>query len=160
MSKSKGNFASPSARVVRARRPIDKALVNVIHNTINATQQTTTLITATFPCTITGIRWDINTVQNGGTAIASGRWAIVIIRDGATINTLTQSDGSDLYEPEQDVLAFGMWLIDNNTTTIQHIGATKTMRKLQGGDALKFLCIGVATETSSCHGVVQFFCKT
>lgn len=146
--------------VVRARRPIDKSLINVAYGGLNATQQTTVLITATFPCTVVGLRWSFGTNQDGGTGLAQGRWSIIINRDGSTINTMSSGVGTVLYEPEQDVLAFGAWQTDNNVQGSHFDSSTKTMRKLQGGDELVFLATGAATNTSSLHGVVQFFCKS
>ncbi len=140
-------------------RPIDKSLINVVQS-LGASQVITTMFTATFPCTITGIRWNLNQLQNAGTGEATGRWAIIIARDGITPPSMGQSNGGSLYDPEQDVLSFGSWAIDNNTNHQHEAGETKTMRKLKGGDRLLFIGIGTATNTTAMSGVVQFFCRT
>ncbi len=144
----------------RAKRPVDKAIVNITKATIGASQVNTDLFTTTFPCTIVGLRWHITMLQDAGTGATFLNWAIIILRDGLTADTLSTSDGSTLYNPEQDVMTFGVMQIDNNTTTVSNVGETKTMRKMQGGDKLVWLGIGVATNTCTVRGTVQFFCKT
>jgi len=156
-----GKSATTSVRVIRPRRNIDKSLINVIVAAQGIAQSEISLITATFPCTITGLRWDVKMAQNAGTGTVTGRWAVIINRDGAVINSLTTSSGADLYEPEQDVLMFGVYNIQNKSNTASFVGSTKTMRKLQGGDQLIFLCKGLSdTQTVHVQGVIQFFCKT
>jgi len=147
-------------RTTGGRRPVDKNLIAIAQTAIDATDQSTTLVTATFPCTIVGLRWDFSIIQTAGTGICTYYWAIVILRDGLTLPTLAISDGSTFYNPEQDVMAFGATTIDNNTQTKQYMGSTKTMRKMMGGDKLIFISKGVATNTSRVDGVIQFFCKT
>ncbi len=142
------------------KRPIDKAIVFINKNAIDATQVSTVLFTATFPCTVVGLRWNINASQDAGTAFCAGAWCIIIAREGITVNTIARTDGATLFAPEQDVLTWGQWGIDNNTQTKDDIGSTKTMRKLMGGDRLIWIGKGVATETTHINGVVQFFCKT
>lgn len=144
----------------RVRRPVDKAIVNITKASIGASQVNTDLFTTTFPCTIVGLRWHITMLQDAGTGATFLNWAIIILRDGLTADTLATSDGSTLYNPEQDVMTFGVMQIDNNTTTVSNVGETKTMRKMQGGDKLVWLGIGVATNTCTVRGTVQFFCKT
>ena len=147
-------------RTTGSKRPVDKQLVVVTHSTINATQQNTTLVTVTFPCTIVGIRWDIAFIQDGGTGIAPHAWCINVLRDGGTQKVMSLTDGSTFFAPESDCLTFGTGLIDNNVQTLVYNGSTKTMRKMMGGDKLIFSSLGAATETSFCRGVIQFFCKT
>ncbi len=144
----------------RVKRPVDKALINITKAAIAGSQVSTTLFTATFPCTIVGLRWHITMLQDAGTGATFDNWAIIILRDGQTADTLSTSDGATLYNPEQDVLTFGVMQIDNNTTTVSNVGETKTMRKMQGGDKLEWIAIGVATNTHTIRGTVQFFCKT
>ncbi len=144
----------------RVKRPVDKAIVNITKAAVAGSQVNTDLFTATFPCTIVGLRWHITMLQDGGTGATFNNWAIIILRDGQTADTLATSDGSTLYNPEQDVMTFGVMQIDNNTTTVSNVGETKTMRKMQGGDKLVYICIGVATNTHTIRGTVQFFCKT
>jgi len=60
-------------------------------------------------------------------------------------------------------MAFGLSLVPDggtaNTTNVFQ-GSTKTMRKLQRGDLLRFITLGVATNTQAVRGVVQFMCMT
>ena len=146
--------------VVRVSRPIDKKIVIVSKNGTAATQATTTLFTATFPCTLFGLRWNGAVMQNAGTGFADFKWVIVIVRDGQTISTLGVSDAADLYQPEQHVLAFGAGMVDNNVEVMELSGSTKTMRKMQLGDTLVFVIRNIATDTVNTRVAVQFFCKT
>lgn len=149
-------------RVTSTKRPIDKGLVVVSQN-ISTTQQETDLVSATFPCTATGIRWDgdILSTASGGSA---GYWAIVIVREGLSANTLSFTDGAALYEPEQDVLAYGHWTVTDldagtGDANMHFSGSTKSMRKLMGGDKLQFISKGSVT-IGTINGCVQVFCKS
>nr|UOF78630.1 hypothetical protein [Cressdnaviricota sp.] len=141
------------------KRPISKELVAISKTGTAATQATTTLYTATFPVTVVGMRWALSFIQDAGTGACNVWWAIVVVRDGITVSTVAISDAAAFFEPEQDVLAFGNALIDNNTTPPRDMGASKTMRKLQTGDRLVFIDRGVATDTHATTGIVQFFVK-
>ncbi len=154
------NFVA--VRTTGSKRPVDKLLVNVNHQGTDATQVTTTLTTATFPCTIVGLRWDMTILPSAGTVFGSYAWAIVILRDGVTVSTMAISDGATLYAPEQDVMAFGRGVSTASALGMlsKYMGSTKTMRKLMGGDKLLFLFLGEATNTSTLEGCIQFFCKT
>ena len=72
------------------------------------------------------------------------------------------SDAGTLYEPEQNVMAYGRGINTASAvaTGMHYNGSTKTMRKLMGGDKLVFIMLGEATNTSSLEGCFQFFCKT
>ena len=144
-----------------ARRPVDKELVVISKNGVNATQVSTTLVTATFPCTIVGLRWDMSMLVDAGTGPGAYSWAIVILRDGVTISQMSQIDGAALYAPEQDVMSYGMGIMQQVDIGSGHYysGNTKTMRKLMGGDKLMFIYKGEATNTTACKGTIQFFCK-
>ncbi len=146
---------------VSQKRPIDKQLIVVDKDTVDATQVSTTLITATFPCTITGLRWEISHDRSAGTGTANFWWAIILVKDGNSANTMAISDASTFYEPEQNVLAFGLGALeDEGPDSMLSSGNTKTMRKLMGGDQLLFITRGIATNTTNVNGVIQFFCKS
>ncbi len=152
----------PFPRRTGGKRPVDKIMINVSKSSVDATQVATTLVTATFPCTVVGLRWDFSCFIDGGTGPASFGWAIIILRDGFTQKTISLTDGSTFYAPEQDCIVFGRGInqqIDIGSGK-HYNGSTKSMRKLMGGDKLMFICVGVATNTSSFAGVIQFFCKT
>lgn len=149
-----GDFVFQSS----ARRPIDKKIFAHLDQALDATQTNTTMLTVTFPCTITGLRWDMSAVPDAGTGVAMIRWAIVVVHDGNAAATMGQS--GDFYTPEQDVLAFGTGQTTGGVDEIHWNGATKTMRKLMGGDLLVLCQVGVATNTLQTMSLVQFFCKT
>lgn len=146
-------------------RPIDKSIVAIDHNYVAANAQTqTVLITATFPCTITGLRWELDT-DNGGATNAVVAWAIVLLRENVTVDTLAFSDGTSLYNPEQNVLAWGISrpTVSGSTAgprVIHDEGTTKTMRKLMVGDRLVFISKPSAVWTGDLDGAIQFFCKS
>lgn len=166
---SKRQRTSTSSNVTRrAKRPIDKALVNLETTNVVAAQQAVVLYAAaTFPGTITGLRWSIVGVRSGGTANTLGRfkWAIAVIPAGTVASTISMASAATMYSPEQNVLAFGVgatWNsnVGNGDDMIMFEGSTKAMRKLRAGDALHFLVFGTATERHDVTGTVQFFYKT
>ncbi len=147
-------------RFTGAKRPVDKQLVVVNKSAVDATQVNTTLVTVTFPCTIVGLRWDMSVIQQGGTGNSIFAWCINVLRDGGTQKVMSTSDGTTFFAPESDCLAFGFGGIDNNVDGRHYNGSTKTMRKMMGGDKLIFSVKGIATNTTTVLGVIQFFCKT
>lgn len=145
----------------RTKRPIDKKIISVLKSNVSTTQEETVLLTATFPCTITGLRWSLGQTQDGGTGQNKIDWAIVITRDGVSADTLTSADGDDFYTPEENVLVFGQGMISGSNQCNHWDGTTKTMRKLMGGDKIAFEVRGnSATNTAQVEGMIQFFCKT
>ncbi len=71
------------------------------------------------------------------------------------------SDQATFYEPEQNVLAFGVGALeDEGPDSMTDSGTTKTMRKLMGGDKLVFINKGIVTNTHNTNGIIQFFCKS
>ena len=145
----------------KTKRPIDKKLISIDKGTLNTTQVSTDLLTATFPCTITGLRWSLAIIQDGGAGSCKADWAIVVAREGIAPDTLVSSDGSTTYNPEQDVLTFGSVLFRDNQNSVIADGSTKTMRKLMGGDKLVFIARGSsAVDTIGINGIIQFFCKS
>ncbi len=148
--------------VVSQKRPIDKGLV-VVSSAVSSTQQETVLITATFPCTATGLRWDMS-FYGDTTGANNGFWCIAIVRDGNAAATISLTDGAQLYQPEQDVLAFGSFHfsdLDGGTGSAQQdiSGSTKSMRKLMGGDKLVFVHKSTNIR-GTVSGCVQIFCKS
>ncbi len=147
---------------VRGKRPIDKDLI-VVNQTTTTSVTTTALKTTTFPCTVVGIRWVISTQSLvASTMILS--WAIVITRDGDSVNTPSQSNGASFYQPEQDVLMFGVTHLNSTGVVTDQIknyeGMTKTMRKLKAGDVLNFITINSDANGASLDAIIQFFCKS
>jgi len=144
------------------KRPVDKLLVCISLPTLVASQQAVTLVTATFPCTIVGLRWDLKFITGAGTGPGSFAAAIVIVRDGNSASTLSIGNAATLYQPEQDVLFFarGLNALLASGDHSHYNGTTKTMRKMMGGDKLQLIAFGEATNSTALEGCVQFFCKT
>ena len=141
-------------------RPIDKNLVTVNKTAVSGTQETTTLATFTSPCTVVGLRWDMTVLHDAGTGQASYAWAVVILADGNIVSTLDTSNGSQFYQPEQAVMAFGAGRMAGGLDREHYVGSTKTGRKVRNGDSIRFICRGAATDTSAFLGVFQFFCRS
>ena len=151
------------------KRPIDKGLNIVFKNTVGASQVATVLDPAAQgACTITGLRWQGNVIGDGETAGLDHvfSWAIVLVREGNSASTLDHTtDGGTLYQPEQDVLVFGIGNSQavagtSTVSPIQYTGSTKTMRKLRQGDRIHFIAIGTVTETVTLHFCIQMFCMS
>ena len=142
------------------KRPINKSLIAVQQSGNNATDTSSQLFATTFPCTITGLRWSLAITQDAGAGTAFIHWAIILVKAGVTQDTLAITDGASFFDPETNCLVFGAATIANNVDSKIMEGSTKTMRKMQGGDALVFVAKGSATNTSRIDGVIQFFCKT
>ncbi len=152
----------PMSRPFRKSSTLDKKLVFVSKTTVS-TQENTVLVTATFPCTIVGLRWSLAAIKDAGSTIANCTWVIQIVKEGATIPTLAVTDAADVVNPEENVLVFGFTKLTgaiNILNAKRFEGHTKSMRKLQVADRLVFSVLGTATETFQFGGVVQFFCKT
>jgi len=160
MSKRARTTATTSRR---AKRPIDKKLVNVQLNTLDSTQQEVDIYpSANFPGTITGLRWTLMVQRTAGAA-AFGQyaWAIIVVPAGTNASQLSLTSGSSMYDPEQMVLAFGRGLSgDALEEPVMFEGSTKSMRKLKAGDKLVFIAKGVATNVHFVAGAIQFFYKT
>ena len=143
------------------KRPISKTLIAVAKNAVIATEVNTVLLTATFPCTVTGLRWDISAHQDGGTGQAVIHWVIVVVKEGNVVAGFQIADGGVLWIPEETVMAFGVFNADvaaGNQPVRNWEGATKSMRKLQPGDAIKIFMKGTDTNTMNVRGIIQFFC--
>lgn len=163
MSKRRrGNNGGAIRRV--AQRPIDKKLVGVVQSLSSAGQVSTTLMTATFPCTLVGLRWNLTGLQAHSTNNTLISWAIVIVRDGQAVSTQSISNGGDFYTPEQDVLTYGIKYVSDldaaDSPVIQDWeGHTKTMRKLMGGDTVQLIGLCDQVDGAFLRGIVQYFCK-
>jgi len=148
--------------VYQKQRPIDKSLI-VINKAVADLQVETNLMTVTFPCTVTGIRWDLSCL-NDNAAQDTISWAVVLVKDGNQAGIMSNGDGSTFYSPEQNVLTYGIARMHGNAngSGTQHFfeGSTKTMRKLQSGDVLKLIIRGFIAGNKQCVGVFQFFCKS
>lgn len=120
-------------------------------------------MTVTFPCTITGLRWNLSSIiANNVNDVVT--WAIVHVREGEVTNTMNLTDAGSFYNPEQNVLCYGIRHMHGNTAgggmSGQWEGATKTMRKVMAGDRLVLCVRGYAAGNKIFQGIVQFFCKS
>lgn len=154
---------------IKKVRPKDKQIIGISGNNFNAVDRfEQTLYTATFPCTVTGLRWEFSWGASGKT-YQNVNWVIVILRQGVISSTFSTAVNNTIYAPEQSVLAWGCCNVTGHATpatgagTGQPIdmdhGSTKSMRKLMGGD--KLVMISNLSETTDptlrCQGAVQFF---
>jgi len=143
----------------RAKRPIDKVIIVVNFSAVSATDENEEIISASYPATVTGLRWDFDVRQAGGTGVCDMTWAIVFLRDGETLDTLSFTAGITFYKPEQNCLVYGFQVIENKLETKHVKGSTKTMRKLMVGDSIHMIVKGVGTDTVTVKGAVQLFLK-
>ena len=158
-------------RRVSAARPISKTLL-FFSDTVGAVDSIQTLFTATFPCTVTGLRWQLDTTAHTTPQqqIISHylTWAIVLVKEGNSVNMLPNGNEqtvSTLYNPEQNVLASGNMILPvNSSNSIEPWrGQTKTMRKLQAGDRIMIVySTGTDDDLDNPEfgGSIQFFCKS
>lgn len=145
--------------VGRSTRPIDKNLKVIHKSPITDSQVSTTLVTSTYPCTITGIRWNLSASNHSAASVHNVFWALILVKDGNIVSTMSTSDAASFYEPEQNVLAFGVsdiGVLDQVTWNDK----TKTMRKVMAGDQVQLIAISDSAANTRLKGVVQFFCKT
>ena len=136
------------------KRPIEKRSILFNPGNLGTTQSVTVLHTATLAETFSGARGNLTVSK--GTITSQPRWllAIVLVRDGQSISTLSTTVGSAPYEPEQDIL----WLVGGSwsdaSTVEQWISfeiKIKAMRKLKEGDTLQI--VGVGSAANSAKGV-------
>lgn len=156
-------FQGNPGRVFAHKRPVDKAIIVINKDVIDATASNTVLVTVTFPCTIVGIRWDLSFFADGGSSITSVRWDLLIVKEGNAVGATSSTDGATFHDPEQNVIVHGFTALapgDGNQNPRIFAGETKSMRKMMGGDQFFFSMTGEATNTVGCRGIVQFFCKT
>lgn len=157
----------PNVRLTPARstaRPIDK-FIKSVQLVVLVNQLETVIQTQTFPGTIVGIRWNVVTALTTSPQFSTLIWAIVVVRDGNPTPTMSLSNGSNFYTPEQDVLTWGMHSMNmlgsgGSPAVIRDVGDTKTMRKLKQGDEIKFIAIGSTINPVTVHAVVQYFIKS
>lgn len=147
----------------RAKRPIDKKFANVSIASLVEVQSNTDIIPAmTYPGTVTGLRWNLNIIRSTGAAAASElKWVIAILPAGTTPSALNMTTAGSLYDPEQNVLAYGTGLSWNVGDPQQvFTGDTSTMRKLKAGDKLIIAFLGTAARAHVVSGTVMCFIKS
>ena len=142
-------------------RPIDKTITALTH-TLSTTQTDVILTTATGPCTIRGLRWNLWD-NSSGTASDLTYWVIYRLKEGYTVPTISTTNNTQLMEPEQEVLVWGVLSArDGDAGTgsamSQDKGETKSMRKLMSGDRLMLSTRSIGNAGATFNGAVQFFC--
>ena len=119
---------------LRSRRPVDKVVINE-NTTLTNTQSNNTVYSAAVACTFSGARI-VGTIMPNGTG--NGIMALVHVRQGSTISTLSVTDGSSPYTPEQNIL----WLkpftgVGGSTSGPITLDVTvNTKRKMLTGDQI------------------------
>lgn len=145
----------------RAQRPTDKAIIAISSSTTSVAQSETVLETATFPCTVAGLRWMLEfDIADAATTNAAIAWAIVLVKDGNSAGTLSISDGGTLYNPEQNCIVWGVGYAVPQQNALRFEGQTKSMRKLMGGDRIILIRKANVADQIDAFGTVQFFCKS
>jgi len=147
----------------KTKRPLDKNLICVAHD-FSVAQRNTVLITATFPGTITGLRWSL-TASNLSTNSTQIAWAITRYKQGIAVSNLALADGASFFGQESEVIAFGHCFLASTTLGGEYErafeGETRSMRKLQGGDRIVLQAMSTSPITAqNLSGVVQFFNKS
>lgn len=156
---------------VSMKRPIDKKLLSFTATLVGAGGlSSSVLYLATFPGTITGIRWDLlyQSALSTQTTPGFGPFLITIIRDGVTAPAVsygTFATPANLMVPEQNCLVAGNWYAGSYSSGEcgQYQGTTKTQRKLMGGDTIQFHTYNVGVLTTGdvqIRAIFQFFVKS
>lgn len=113
--------------------------------------------------TIAGIRWEILISGKADTSITYFDWAIAIEREGNSLKTPDHSstNRSAIFHPEQNVIAWGTGAVlqeDKEGGTQLFSGTTKSMRKLQSGDKVRFYF--QAGHSVNVNAMFQYFILT
>jgi len=157
---------------IQSKRPIDKGLISGIAPLTGPDQYQARILPlgsggVAFPGTVTGIRWAFNYETTISTAVGNMRWAIIKCREGTTPNGIDNGaiGPVNFYIPEQDVIAWGQIAgiaLTNEGTACswQCEGSTKSMRKLQNGDALWVVINDDHNESTNVAYIIQYFYKT
>lgn len=139
----------------KSTRPVDKKIIVVNKTGIGGTAQVLTLFTAGSPCTLNGLGYSFDNV---GTGAATMFWAILIQRDGDSLNTIGVSDGTSFYTPESDVLLNGVFPQNGASAPYMNI-TTHCKRKLMIGDKVVFAVRADGGTTGGIAGPITMFFK-
>ena len=127
----------------RRSRPVDKLVYSVLKSIPAGSHDAAqTIFTATYPCTVTGFKWNINTIGDNTQALFCV-WALIKYKEGEVFNhELHYVDGENLIDAESDVIAYGGGFFgsqgDGSTKPLNREGMTRIMRKMQVGDLIRF----------------------
>ena len=141
----------------RSKRPIEKKIITV-NKLVGVAQQQTAVFNANEAVTYAGghlqISWDGNPA-----AIGRAVWAVVLIREGQTASTISLTDNTATYLPEQDVLAMGVFQSATLTDLLGDTVTIKTKRKLKQGDAIYFIVLGSIASVGNIFCTATSFVK-
>lgn len=150
----------------RTKRPVDKSIKAINDTVPEDTQKKAELLVVTTPCTVTGFRWDLRLCTATNDSAASAGWALIITRAGNDPVTLNMGQNSDVYTPQQHVIASGLSLLPGpNAEGVWNCkdwkGHTKTARKLMVGDKLVLIYRNTSGSVANVDvtGQVQFICR-
>jgi len=118
-------------------------------------------VAVTYNGTVAGIRWGFGFTNASAHAVIA--CLLYILREGTTDISLSQGDATSLFgglDPE-DVLAFWSGTIDDgNSTPLNFMGNTRTMRKMNSGDKLQFRWATEGVQTVVCGGAFYVLYKS
>ncbi len=141
--------------VFRKTRPIDKQ-IHAVTFTYTTTQVNRLLFTAAFPGTLFGIRWDLSAQGNENGQLS---WVLSTLKDGDSIQTISQADQSLFFRPAERCIASGTQHITTGTSE-NWSGSSKTQRKLGLNDQFIFSVIADFLDAGTIRGHITFFIKS
>ncbi len=136
----------------------------VINKESVGTQVSTTVLTTTFPCTLSAVKYSIGVFNNAAASSRVFRWALVFVADGNSANTISFVDAADFYTPEQHIIAFGSANLSetggDGAPTAHWNRSLSTRVNMRTGDLILFLCAAESGTDLFVDGTVQLLCKT
>ena len=139
------------------KRPIDKELSYLRHDSLGLTQDNSTLRTSTVAETYTGGHITVDCTRQSGGVI---NVVLVVIPEGLTIPTISTTDGNSLYVPEEHVVWATTFRIASGSVESSYREAKiRTMRKMKNGDRLILSAVGSAATVGNLSTVVTSFFK-
>ena len=139
----------------KAKRPVEKIMINTNQDAVGTTQTEKTLHTSTVAETLSRtIGMGSHLAGAGGT---SGVVLIVLAEDGGAISTVNLADAAIPYEPEQDVL----WITRFQPSTVAEpvLIDTKAQRKMLKGDRIVMILKGEAADAFDWVASLTMFFK-
>ncbi len=111
------------------------------------------------PCVISGLRWDLSALLFSGGA-RLGIWIFVVVPSGDTLpNLISNTNMSNVYQPTENIIAFGSWALDPVVTITHTQGTSSASRKLYKGDQIFFMRHQTLAQpdVTVVSGIFQFF---
>ena len=107
--------------------------------------------------TVKHISLDLNVTAE--TVDQSVYWALVLVPDTRSASSLaTAGIGGELYEPQQDVIACGVFMAPFEEVSAKRL-YTPMARKLRQGDQIQFVVRSSAGTSYSINGVIRYALK-